>query len=69
VERYVLHKLHTAVPTGNVEITSVEIQVGLVANLDVLSPYCNVLIGSISQWNFIALKVQYTTVTYSRQLF
>jgi hypothetical protein len=26
--------------------------------------YCNVLVGSISQWNFIALKVQYTTVDY-----
>jgi hypothetical protein len=31
--------------------------------------YCNVLVGSISQWNFIALKIQYTTVNYSQQLF
>jgi hypothetical protein len=26
--------------------------------------YCNVLVGSISRWNFIALKVQYTTLDY-----
>jgi hypothetical protein len=32
-------------------------------------PICNVLVGSISQWNFIALKFQYTTVNYSQQLF
>jgi hypothetical protein len=25
--------------------------------------------GSISRWNFIALKIQYTTVNYSQQLF
>jgi hypothetical protein len=31
--------------------------------------YCNVLVGSISQWNFIALKVQYTNVDYSQQLY
>jgi hypothetical protein len=31
--------------------------------------YCNVLVGSISQWNFIAFKVQYKTVDYSRQLY
>jgi hypothetical protein len=31
--------------------------------------YCNVPVGSISQWNFIALKVQYTTVKHSQQLF
>jgi hypothetical protein len=31
--------------------------------------YCNVLIGSISRWNFIALKVQYTTVKHSQRLF
>jgi hypothetical protein len=31
--------------------------------------YCNVFVGSISQWNFITLKVQYTTVNYSQQLF
>jgi hypothetical protein len=30
--------------------------------------YCNVLVGSISQWNFITLKVQYTTPDYSQQL-
>jgi hypothetical protein len=34
-----------------------------------LRMYCNVLVGSISRWNFIALKVQYTTVNYSQQLF
>jgi hypothetical protein len=27
--------------------------------------YCNVLVGSISQWSFIALKIQYTTVNYN----
>jgi hypothetical protein len=27
--------------------------------------YYNVLVGSISQWNFIALKGQYTTVNYN----
>jgi hypothetical protein len=31
--------------------------------------YCNVLVGSISQWNFIALRIQYTTVDYSQQLY
>jgi hypothetical protein len=31
--------------------------------------YCNVLVGPISQWNFITLKVQYTTVNYGQQLF
>jgi hypothetical protein len=36
---------------------------------ELLRTYCNVLVGSISQWNFIALKVQYTTVDYSQQLY
>jgi hypothetical protein len=27
--------------------------------------YCNVLVGSISQWNFITLKIQYTTINYN----
>jgi hypothetical protein len=31
--------------------------------------YCNVLVGSISQWNFITLKLQYTIVSYSPQRF
>jgi hypothetical protein len=31
--------------------------------------YCRILVGSISQWNFIALKIQYTTVDYSQQLY
>jgi hypothetical protein len=31
--------------------------------------YCNEFAGSISQWKFITLKVQYTTPDYSPQLF
>jgi hypothetical protein len=31
--------------------------------------YCNEFAGSISQWKFITLKVQYTTLDYSSQLF
>jgi hypothetical protein len=30
---------------------------------------CSIPIGSISQWKFITLKVQYTTLDYSPQLF
>jgi hypothetical protein len=30
---------------------------------------CNFLVGSISQWKFITLKVQFTTLDYSSQLF
>jgi hypothetical protein len=30
--------------------------------------YCNKFAGSISQWKFITLKAQYTTVDYSSQL-
>jgi hypothetical protein len=26
---------------------------------------CNVLVGSISRWNFITLKIQYTTINYN----
>jgi hypothetical protein len=29
------------------------------------SRYCNEFMGSISQWKFITLKVQYTTVDYN----
>jgi hypothetical protein len=33
-------------------------------------PYTSLTrVGSMSQWNFIALKVQYTAVNYSQQLF
>jgi hypothetical protein len=31
--------------------------------------YCNIFVGSISQWNFITLKIQYTTLDYSQQLY
>jgi hypothetical protein len=31
--------------------------------------YCNKFAGSISQWKFITLKVQYTTLDYGSQLF
>jgi hypothetical protein len=31
--------------------------------------YCNNFAGSISQWKFITLKPQYTTVEYSSQHF
>jgi hypothetical protein len=31
--------------------------------------YCNKFASSISQWKFITLKVRYTTVEYSSQLF
>jgi hypothetical protein len=31
--------------------------------------YCNKFAGSISQWKFITLKVQYTTLDYSPQFF
>jgi hypothetical protein len=31
--------------------------------------YCNEFAGSISQWKFITLSVQYTTLDYSSQLF
>jgi hypothetical protein len=31
--------------------------------------YCNEFAGSISQWKFITLAVQYTTLDYSSQLF
>jgi hypothetical protein len=31
--------------------------------------YCNVLAGSISQWNFITLKIQYTIVNHNPQRF
>jgi hypothetical protein len=31
--------------------------------------YCNVPVGSISQWNFITLKVQYTTLYYRQKLY
>jgi hypothetical protein len=30
--------------------------------------YCNKFAGSISQWKFITLRVQYTTLDYSSQL-
>jgi hypothetical protein len=30
--------------------------------------YCNKFAGSISQWKFITLTVQYTTLDYSSQL-
>jgi hypothetical protein len=30
--------------------------------------YCNKFAGSISQWKFITLKAQYTTLDYSSQL-
>jgi hypothetical protein len=33
------------------------------------SLYCNEFAGSISQWKFITLKIQYTTLDYSQQLF
>jgi hypothetical protein len=33
------------------------------------SMYCNEFAGSIPRWNIITLKVQYTTVKHSRQLF
>jgi hypothetical protein len=35
----------------------------------ILDKYCNEFGGSISRWNFIALRVQYTSVNYSQQLF
>jgi hypothetical protein len=31
--------------------------------------YCNEFAGSISQWKFITLKAQYTTLDYSPQFF
>jgi hypothetical protein len=31
--------------------------------------YCNEFAGSISQWKFITLRIQYTIVNYSRQRF
>jgi hypothetical protein len=31
--------------------------------------YCNKFAGSVSQWKFITLTVQYTTLDYSSQLF
>jgi hypothetical protein len=31
--------------------------------------YCNKFAGSISRWKFITLRVQYTTLDYSSQLF
>jgi hypothetical protein len=31
--------------------------------------YCNKFAGSVSRWKFITLKVQYTTLDYSSQLF
>jgi hypothetical protein len=31
--------------------------------------YCNKFAGSISQWKFITLKPQYTTVEYGSQHF
>jgi hypothetical protein len=31
--------------------------------------YCNEFAGCISQWNFITLRVQYTTLDYSQQLY
>jgi hypothetical protein len=31
--------------------------------------YYNVLVGSVSQWNFITPKVQYTIVNYNPQCF
>jgi hypothetical protein len=31
--------------------------------------YCNKFAGSISRWKFITLRVQYTTLGYSSQLF
>jgi hypothetical protein len=35
-----------------------------------ISKYCNnEFAGSISRWNFIGLKAQYTTLDYSSQLF
>jgi hypothetical protein len=30
-----------------------------------LHKYCNEFVGSISQWKFITLKAQYTTVDYN----
>jgi hypothetical protein len=33
---------------------------------DYFPSYCNVLDGFYSQWNFIALKIQYTTVNYNQ---
>jgi hypothetical protein len=50
-------------------IQSDKIKSVLEAGKETAFKYCNVLVGSISQWNFIALKVQYTTVNYSQQLF
>jgi hypothetical protein len=34
--------------------------------LDKRNIYCNEFAGSISQWKFITLKVQYTTVNYNQ---
>jgi hypothetical protein len=31
--------------------------------------YCDEFAGSISQWNFITLKIQYTTLDYRQQLY
>jgi hypothetical protein len=31
--------------------------------------YCNVLVGSVSRWNFITLEVQYTIVNHNLQRF
>jgi hypothetical protein len=31
--------------------------------------YCNKFAGSVSQWKFITLKAQYTTVEYNSQHF
>jgi hypothetical protein len=28
--------------------------------------YCNEFAGSISQWKFITLKIQYTTINYNQ---
>jgi hypothetical protein len=35
----------------------------------IIPTYCNKFAGSISQWKFITLKAQYTTVEYSSQHF
>jgi hypothetical protein len=34
-----------------------------------IKQYCNKFAGSVSQWKFTTLTVQYTTLDYSSQLF
>jgi hypothetical protein len=65
----VCSSLPTSPYNGTIQKTNIDIFVpARTSNLGPLT-YCNKFAGSISQWKFVTLKVQYTTVKHSPQLF